>query len=115
MRGQAKIFFLGLVVLLGACGLYFASSYNRLIRLQEQVPAAWSQVENVLQRRNDLIPNLVSTVKGSSNFETSTLEKVVEARAKAMGAGTMEEHKEGENMLTGALKSILHLQKVTRI
>lgn len=83
--------------------------YNSLVTLVQRVKNAWADIDVQLKRRYDLIPNLVSTVKGSSNFETTTLEKVVEARAKAMGAGTTQEHAAAENMLTGALKSIFAL------
>ena len=58
-------------------------SYNSMVNMQEGVTAQWSQVENVYQRRSDLIPNLVSTVKGYADFEKSTLTAVIEARAKA--------------------------------
>jgi len=107
MRGQAKIFFLGLVVLLGACGLYFASSYNRLIRLQEQVPAAWSQVENVLQRRNDLIPNLVATVKGYAKHEQDTFGRVSDALAAFSRATTVNEKIQLDTTITGLLSRIM--------
>ena len=59
------------------------SGYNNLVKLSESVNQAWSQVENVYQRRSDLIPNLVETVKGASNFEQETLTRVIEARASA--------------------------------
>jgi len=59
------------------------SSYNNMVTMQEGVTAQWSQVENVYQRRSDLIPNLVSTVKGYADFEKETLTQVIEARAKA--------------------------------
>lgn len=58
-------------------------SYNEMVRKQENVDAQWAQVENAYQRRADLIPNLVNTVKGAANFERETLEAVIEARAKA--------------------------------
>lgn len=61
----------------------FKGSYNSMVTKDESVKAAWSQVENVYQRRADLIPNLVNTVKGAANFEQETLTKVIEARAKA--------------------------------
>jgi LemA protein len=87
----------------------FIAIYNGLVTLTQRVKESWADIDVQLKRRYDLIPNLVNTVKGSSNFESSTLEKVIEARGKAMGAGTMSEHKEAENMLTGALKSVFAL------
>jgi LemA protein len=65
------------VLSLSSCG------YNSMVKLDEQVTSQWAQVENVYQRRIDLIPNLVSTVKGAANFEKETLTQVIEARAKA--------------------------------
>ncbi len=70
------------VLLLAAGSLSGCGPYNRLVELQEGVDGAWSQVENVYQRRADLIPNLVATVKGAADFERETLTAVVEARAK---------------------------------
>jgi LemA protein len=67
----------GLVVM----GLWGAGIFNRLVTLQQGTDAAWAQVQNVYQRRADLIPNLVNTVSGAANFEKSTLAEVVEARA----------------------------------
>jgi LemA protein len=68
---------LGVVLSLGGCG------YNQFQTLDEAVKASWSEVLNQFQRRADLIPNIVSTVKGEANFEQETLTKVIEARAKA--------------------------------
>jgi LemA protein len=79
----------GMIVLIVALGLIvfgvmsIVSSYNGLVNKQEPVTAAWGNVENVYQRRADLIPNLVNTVKGYADFEKSTLTAVIEARAKA--------------------------------
>jgi LemA protein len=70
---------LGALVLLG---IFAAGAYNRLVGLEEQVDEAWSQVENVYQRRSDLIPNLVETVKGAAQFEQETFTAVAEARAR---------------------------------
>ncbi len=89
--------------------LFIVGMYNSLVTLTQRVKEAWADIDVQLKRRYELIPNLISTVKGSSNFETSTLEKVVEARGKAMGAGTTAEHAEAENMLSGALKTIFAL------
>ncbi len=68
------------VVLLGA--YVIAGSYNKLVRLEQDVQSQWAQVENVYQRRADLVPNLVATVKGAADFEKSTLLAVAEARAR---------------------------------
>ncbi len=63
--------------------LWIISAYNQLVKTEEKTTQAWAQVENVYQRRADLIPNLVKTVKGAAEFEKGTLESVVEARSKA--------------------------------
>src|SRR5260221_8635341 len=63
-------------------GLWVMGTYNGLISRREAVGSAWSQVENQYQRRADLVPNLVETVKGSANFEKGTLEAVVNARSR---------------------------------
>lgn len=70
----------GIIILVISWG---TRSYNNLVSQQENVNQAWAQVENVYQRRADLIPNLVNTVKGVANFEQKTLTDVIEARAKA--------------------------------
>ena len=89
-------------------------NYNSLVEKQQGVDQAWAQVENQYQRRADLIPNLVNTVKGYSTHEEETLTKVVEARAKATSvtidpANLNEETKfqDAQNELSGALKSLL--------
>src|SRR3990167_9490057 len=81
-------------------------AYNRFVRLTNRCEEAWSDIDVQLKRRYDLIPNLVETVKGYAAHEAGTLQKVTEARTKAMGAQTVAEHAEAENMLTGALKSL---------
>ncbi len=70
-----------LVVLLVIVGISIAGTYNRLVSLSQEVDKQWAQVENVYQRRADLVPNLVATVRGAAEFEKETLEAVVEARA----------------------------------
>ena len=80
--------------------------YNTLVRGRNRVDEGWAQIDVQLRRRYDLIGNLVETVKGYASHERETLEKVTQARNMAMNAGTMKEHAEAENMLTGALKSL---------
>jgi LemA protein len=72
-----------IVLLLFLLYRFFVGTYNNMVSGEESVTSAWSQVENVYQRRLDLIPNLVSTVKGAADFEKSTLTAVIEARANA--------------------------------
>ena len=74
---------LALVVIVAVLGFWGAGSYNRLVRLDQAVQAQWGQVENVYQRRADLVPNLVATVKGAAAFEKDTFTAVTEARARA--------------------------------
>jgi LemA protein len=75
-----------LLILVGMAVLFGASSYNRLVALDQGVRAQWGQVENVYQRRLDLVPNLVSTVKGAAKFEQGTFSQVAQARAAAAAA-----------------------------
>ncbi|HMB52634.1 MAG TPA: LemA family protein [Thermoanaerobaculia bacterium] len=102
-----------LVVLLGfAIGV---PTYNKLVGLEEGVDGAWSQVENTYQRRADLIPNLVATVRGAAEFERGTLTDVVEARAKVgqtqvNGAPTpeqLEAFQANQDALSSALSRLL--------
>lgn len=99
----------GLVVMVGVGG------YNRLVSLDEGVDAAWGQVENVYQRRADLIPNLVATVKGAAEFEQETFTAVVEARAKvgqvnfaeAPDQAQLQQFQAAQDGLTSALSRLL--------
>jgi len=85
--------------------------YNQLVSQQEQVESAWSEVENQLQRRNDLIPNLVSTVKGFAQQEEDVLTRVTELRSRVGrtlgGGGSRGETIEAANQLSGALSRLL--------
>ena len=80
--------------------------YNNLVKLRNMVDNAWAQIDVQLQRRLDLIPNLVETVKGYASHERGTLDEVTEARAAVVNAGTPAGKMEADNMLTGALKSL---------
>lgn len=79
-KGRIWIVIIAIIAILV---LWFVKLNNRMVAAEEKAVQAWSQVENVYQRRSDLIPNLVATVKGAADFERGTLEAVIEARAKA--------------------------------
>ena len=106
------LYFFGLVVLVSqsSCG------YNEMVNLDEQVSGQWGQVQNAYQRRADLIPNLVNTVKGAANFEKSTLEAVVQARAKATSINisadeltpeNIAKYQEAQSQLSGSLSRLM--------
>jgi len=88
--------FLIFIVLIGAWSAY--RSYNKMVPLDEAVSSSWSQVENQYQRRADLIPNLVNTVKGYADFEKETLTQVIEARAKATSVNISPENLNAQSM-----------------
>ena len=87
-------------------GMVF-SSYNGLVSSNENVTGKWAQVENQLQRRNDLIPNLVSTVKGYAAHETEVFKAVADARAKLGGAKTVAETSAANGEMNSALSRLL--------
>jgi len=111
-----------LVVVVGVGG-GIATNYNKLVNLDQGVQAQWAQVENTYQRRADLVPNLVATVKGSAKFEQETLKEVTEARARVgqvapqPGAGTgsnlpsdsaaFQKYQQAQDQLSGALSRLL--------
>ncbi len=86
--------------------LWFIFTYNRFVSLVNRAKEAWADIDVQLKRRYDLIPNLISTVKGYAKHETTTFERVTSMRTKAMEAGGVAEKGEAENMLAGALKSL---------
>ena len=94
---------LGILVLVV---LYVIVQYNGLVRLRNRIENAWSQIGVQLQRRYDLIPNLVETVTGYAAHEKGVLESVTQARAAAINAEGPADQAKAENMITGALKSL---------
>lgn len=93
--------------------LYVVSLYNKLVTLKNRVDNSWSQVTVQLKRRWDLIPNLVSTVKGYAEHESKTLEAVIEARntASHVTMGTVDQTAQAENALSGALRQLFALSE----
>lgn len=87
--------------------LYLKGTYNSLVTLDEGVKAAWAQVENQLQRRYDLIPNYVETVKGYAAHEKEVFVKVTEARSRVAGANTIDNKIQANNELSSALSRLL--------
>jgi len=101
---------IAMLVLFGGCG------YNSMVKLDEKVSEQWAQVENVYQRRSDLIPNLVNTVKGYANFEKDVLTSVTEARSKATSVNvdasklspeSIQQFQAAQGQLTSALSKLL--------
>jgi len=95
------------VLILVIAGMSLAGIYNRLVAQDQQVKAAWAQVQNVLQRRADLIPNLVETVKGYAAHEKEVFENVAEARSRLAGATSPREATVANAGLTSALGRLL--------
>jgi len=113
MKNIGLIVVLAALLLLGGCG---CSGYNNMVGLDQDVKGKWGNVQSEYQRRSDLIPNLVNTVKGAANFEQETLTKVIEARAKAtqttidpanLTPENIAKYQQAQGELSGALSRLL--------
>lgn len=113
-RGTIILLVFVVIILFG--GMWACNKRNSFLGLRENAKAQWQQVESQYQRRSDLIPNIVSTVKGEANFEKSTLEAVVSARARAtqmtidpdkLNENTIGKYKAAQGELSGALSRLL--------
>ncbi len=98
--------FFVLLIILGVAAAAAVGIYNGLIIARNRCDNSWAQVDVQLKRRYDLIPNLVETVKGYAKHEREVFEKVTQARAGAINAGTVKDQAQAENMLSGALKTL---------
>lgn len=116
MRGEEKmsktlktvLIVVGILIVIILIPLsYLKGTYNTLVTMDEGVKAAWAQVENQLQRRYDLIPNLVETVKGYAAHEKEVFIKVTEARSKVAGAASISDKISANNQLSSALARLL--------
>ena len=105
-----------ILVIVAAVAIWAISAYNSLVKMEEGVESAWAQVENVYQRRADLIPNLVATVKGYAAHESETLEGVIAARSKAtqitvdpqdLSAEALKKYQAAQGELGAALGKLL--------
>jgi LemA protein len=98
---------LAIIVLVGMVWSWYLKTYNHLVRLDETVNSAWAQVETQLQRRFDLVPNLVNTVKGYAQHEEKVLTEVTDARARVGSAQTIDDKINANRELTSALGRLL--------
>jgi len=113
---NTKTILIGLVIFLLLGGVWTCSKRNQFVSKKEEAKAQWQQVQTQYQRRMDLIPNIVSTVKAQANFEKSTLEEVINARAKAtqvtinaenLDEASLEKFKKAQGELSGAISRLL--------
>ena len=96
-----------LLVILALVGVLFVMAYNRLVALRQHVNEAFADIDVQLKQRQDLVPNLVETVKGYAAHERGTLDEVTQARAAAASAGNIEQRAQAETALTGALGRLM--------
>lgn len=117
---KSTIVLLAVIAVVLVLFFWIKGTYNGMVTMDEGVKTAWSQVENVYQRRADLIPNLVATVKGYAEHESATLEGVVEARSKATGVNVdpenltpekLAEFQQAQGELSAALGRLLVIQE----
>jgi LemA protein len=116
-KSYVILIIIGSFVLLFLIGFgVYSSSYNKIVNLEETVSQQWSNVESVYQRRLDLIPNLVNTVKGYADFEKQTLTQVIEARAKAtsvninagdLNSASFQQFQQAQGQLSSALSKLM--------
>ena len=95
-----------LIVVVVVVALVLVGIYNRLVALRQSANQAFADIDVQLQQRNDLIPNLVETVKGYASHESATLQAVTDARAASASAQSVEQKVQADNMLTGALRQL---------
>jgi LemA protein len=96
-----------LIALVALIGVLFIGAYNRLVALRQNTNEAFADIDVQLKQRQDLVPNLVETVKGYAAHERGTLDEVTQARTAAVSAGNIEQRAQAENALTGALGRLM--------
>ena len=111
MKNKGWIIAGAIILLLILVFSSIAGTYNSLVTLNENVDGKWSQVENNLQRRADLIPNMVETVKGYAAHEQEVFTAIADARSKLIGASGVEESAEANDQLSGAIGRLLVLSE----
>lgn len=106
-KKNSAIVIIAIIAIVGIALLLIVPKYNSLVNGEEQIEASWAQVENQLQRRFDLIPNLVQTVKGYAAHEEEVFTQIADARTQYGGAATVEEAAQANDNLTSALSRLL--------
>lgn len=104
---KSVIVIIGIILVIGLIIIAFAGTYNKLVSKEENVINKFADIDTMLQRRMDLIPNLVNTVKGFASHETEIMNSVTEARAKLAGANTIEEKATANAELSNSLNRLL--------
>lgn len=107
MKNKKLIIILIIAAVIGGMFSWYVGTRNRLVTLEEKTAASWAEIDNQLQRRSDLIPNLVSTVKGYAKHESDVFSSISEARARLAGSGTVAEKADGYNRMQSALGRLL--------
>ncbi len=100
-----------LIAIIIVCGLFYAGTYNKLVRAKNQIEEAGAAIDTELKKRYDLVPNLVETVKGYASHEKGTLEAVIQARNSAVSATTREEKEGASKNFTSALRGLFALSE----
>jgi LemA protein len=95
------------IVAVVLAGLLAGCGYNQMVTMKENIESSWAQVKNQLQRRNDLIPNLVEVTKGYATHEKEIFERIADARARMLAGGSRQEQIDAANQMTGALGRLL--------
>lgn len=104
---KSSIGIIGVVVVIAIISIIMISGYNGMVSKQETVESSLADLEVMLQRRADLIPNLINTVKGYTNHENEMIEKVTEARKKLVNANSVEEKSNANNELSNSLNALM--------
>ena len=104
---KSNLFLIGIIVFVLIIVISMISTYNGMVSKQEEVENAFSNLDVMLQRRSDLIPNLVNTVKGYTNHENEIIAKVTDARTKLVNANNVEEKAKANNELSSSLNALM--------
>ncbi len=108
MKNKKLLITLGVIALIILSSIFwYVGTFNKLITMDETLNESWAQVENVMQRRYDLMPNLINTVKGYAKHEKELFENIAESRSKLAGAGNAQSKMKAANGLEGSLSRLL--------